>query len=244
MTTINPNKPKFKLIQGLTNQEDVVVGLARKKNKIALLCRSLELQLASTFTGQVDVEGRTFEIAYPVNQDLFALKEKLNQIKGQEQILATIMIPGEILGINFHIKELSPTGIVCHFPEHIYQINRRASKRWKTPPQKSNLYVEFNLPLISPLPIILPLNDLSIHGLSFKVPVFLKNFFKQGQMFPNVNLRMGVKNINLVLEIRNQFVNNEDKYPLKVGVKFHKTTPEIQMDIQKFIKQNEESKAV
>jgi c-di-GMP-binding flagellar brake protein YcgR len=50
---------------------------------------------------------------------------------------------------------------------------------------------------------------------------------------------MGVKNIPLTMEIRNQFTNNEVKLPLKVGVKFYKIDPFHQVDIQKYIQQND-----
>jgi hypothetical protein len=234
------SKPKFTLIKTPSKQEQKLIDVAHKKTKISVLCRSLDLKISTTFTGRVDDKLKTFELAYPNNMNIFELKETLNKVKAVEQMLATILIPGEIIGINFHILGFNSDGIVCKFPENLYEINRRASKRWKPSPELSlNLYIEISLPQVSPLPLILPLNDLSIHGLSFKVPSYLKNFFKQGQIFPRINLRMGVKNIPLTMEIRNQFTNNEVKLPLKVGVKFYKIDPFHQVDIQKYIQQND-----
>lgn len=225
----------LKLVPKIDEQELMFVNVVDKKMKLGVLCRSLDFKFTTSFVGKLN-GYKQFMLAYPVNCDIFSLKEKIQSIKDKESLLATIMLQGEILGISFKVLELTSEGILCEYPENIYQINRRSSRRHKIEPQKvSSTYLEIFVARISPVPIILPLNDISIHGLSFKVPMFLKTFFEKGQVFPKAQVVFNGKRMTLSCEVRNMLANAETKYPFRVGVKFLDITPMQQTEIQRFI---------
>ena len=224
----------LKLVPQVDEQSEVFSSLIEKQYKISVLCRSINFKFVSNFTGSID-KGKVFSIAYPANTDIFNFKEKLSDLK-DEVILATVVVSGEILGISFKILELTSEGILCSYPEKIYQINRRSSKRHKIEQKNiTSVYLEVFIAKISPSPIILPLTDISIHGLSFKVPVFLKTYFQKGQVLPKAKIVIQGKQFPISCEIRNMLANNEHRYPFRVGVKFIGISGMQQAEIQLFI---------
>lgn len=225
----------LKLVPKINEENELFKNVVEKRLKLGFLCRSLSLKFSSVFSGSFNKHNQ-FVIAYPANTDIFSLKEKLSSVKDTETMLATVMLPGEILGISFKILELTSEGILCQFPENIYQINRRSSKRHKVDQKMvSSLYLELFIAKVSPVPIILPLSDISIHGLSFKVPQFLKTYFQKGQIIPKASLNIQGKQFSVTCEIRNMLANNEVKFPFRVGLRFMNITPMQQTEIQKFI---------
>lgn len=224
----------LKLVPKIDEKTEVFASLVEKQYKVSVLCRSIDLKFTSNLTGSLD-KGQLFSIAYPSNTDIFSFKEKLANLK-DETILATVMVTGEIIGISFKIVELTSEGIVCSYPENIYQINRRSSKRHKIEQKNiTSVYLEVFIAKISPAPIILPLTDISIHGLSFKVPVFLKTYFQKGQVIPKAKIVIQGKHFPVSCEIRNMLSNNDPRFPFRIGVQYIGISGMQQAEIQLFI---------
>lgn len=227
-------KPNLTLVSNLTSQERYFLSLIADKRSVAALTRVGNWQFVSKLAS-ADINTKTFYLETPPGLSYEFLEGKIEQSKN-ENFLATIKMPGKILGLNFKILQVNVQGLLCEFPNNFYEINRRAVPRWDIPPELANdVYVEFLIPLVSPTSLVLPVLDLSTMGLSFKVPKGLVDFFKVNQIFPKVNLGLNNRVIPMSFEIRNILNNNEPRFPKKSGVKFIKASDLTQMEIAKFI---------
>ena len=213
-------------------------SLVDKKHKIAVLGRSIDFKFTTNLL-EYNSDG-TFVMKYPQNVDLFILKEKILQINETENFLATIPASGEIIGVNFKILGLVASGIVCEMPHEIYHINRRGSKRTKIKEEFArNVSVEIFMPSVSPQAIKFPVVDLSLQGLCMKIPFFLKSIIQKEMVFPRMKLKIGTREIEIYAQVRNLFVNPEEQFPFRVGVRFLQIPLRNQEDIARFIKQLE-----
>lgn len=217
-------------------QEKFIIKLANTKSNLGIMCRDTDWKFTSKFTGRFDSNNKRFWITNPRGIDLFEIESLIEQ-HNNKVFVATVNCNNELYGLHFEIIGLDNHGVICSFPTEVYQMNRRQSKRFKIPSHiDAKLVANFIMPKISYDPIEFQIIDISIHGLSVKVPEKFRTIFHKHMIIPSVYLKIGARNIKVSFEIRNMFENPQDTiYPYKVGGKFIKIDDIDQFEINKYI---------
>lgn len=225
---------QLKLVPNSSVNYDLFTNIVNKKYKIGLLIRSLNFKWTTFFTGRIDGD-KQFYLSYPSGVDIFDFKDKITSVMKDESLLATVMLNGEIVGITFKVAGFSDEGIICKYPENVYQINRRSTKRYPINEKyRKDCYVEMFIPKISPKPLRFYIKDISIHGLSLIITPNFQLLFQKEQVFPNAKIYLRGLEFSSPIEVRNMLILNQPNQ-FKVGFKFVKIESDKQMQINQFI---------
>lgn len=226
-------KPSLKLVSELSPEDQKFMNLVNLHKRVAALDRTTGWSFATQFTGEVDYNLKTFNLALPAGLTAAQVMEKL---KLDTTLMGAVVIPGAVWGINFRVLKFASTHLVCTFPDSFYEINRRKVKRWNIPESyKKNVYLEIQNSTLSPLPLVFQLTDLSPLGLNFKIPAMYEKYFQKGQVLPGCFLHLGGKNIMVNMEIRNILGTGDIKSPVKSGTQFIKLNPVFQLEIVNYL---------
>lgn len=226
-------KPSLKLVSELSAEEQKFMNMVTLHKKVAALDRETGLNFTSTFTGDVDYNLKTFNLAIPAG---YTTAQLIPKIKLDATLMGAVVTPGNVWGINFRVLKFADNHLVCSFPDSFYEINRRKVKRWNIPDSlKKNVYLELQNTTISPLPVVFHLADLSPLGLSFKIPAMYEKFFQKGQVLPSCFLHIGGKTMSINMEICNILGTNDVSTPKKAGTHFIKLNPVYQLEIVNYL---------
>lgn len=226
-------KPSLKLVSQFSPDEQKFMNMVTLHKRVAALDRTSGWSFTSSFTGEVDYDHKTFNLALPPGYTTAQVIEKL---KLDTTLMGAVVLPGQVWGINFRVLKFAATHLVCTFPDNFYEINRRKVKRWNIPDSfRKNVYLEIHNHTLSPLPLVFHLTDLSPLGLNFKIPAMYQSFFQKGQVLPQCFLHLGGKDILVNMEIRNILGTGEVKTPVKAGTQFIKLNPVFQLEIVNYL---------
>lgn len=226
-------KPSLKLVSEFTPEEQKFMNMVTLHKRVAALDRTTGLNFTSAFTGEINYQLKTFNLALPAG---YTTAQLIPKIKLDSTLMGAVVTPGQVWGINFRVLKFADNHLVCAFPDSFYEINRRKVKRWAIPENfRKSVYLEMQNPTISPLPVVFHLADLSPLGLSFKIPAMYEKFFTKGQVLPSCFLHVGGKTITVHMEVRNILGTGEANNPRKAGTQFIKLNPVFQLEIVNFL---------